>query len=152
MKRILTPALLTTGIGFSGLTLAAGGDSLETATQSANLNGAVTVPMVNMSGNGFVVIHESNAAGKPIAPSSVGFTRVTAGEHHDVTVVLNRPAEPGEKLYAMLHHDTGKAGVYEFGPGSTNVDTPVVVNGKVAIKPFMIQGSMVYDSMKKDSM
>ncbi|WP_420389469.1 hypothetical protein [Marinobacter sp.] len=41
---------------------------------------------------------------------------------------------------AMLHRDTGKAGVYEFGVGSVDVDQPVAVNGKVVVKPFDISG------------
>ncbi|WP_018405217.1 YncE family protein [Marinobacter gelidimuriae] len=138
MKHIITSSLLIFGLGFSGLTLAAGTSSLETTAQPSNVTGVVKIPTVTMGENGFVVIHESNAAGKPVVPNSVGFTRITKGRHSDVIVILNRPLQPGEKLFAMLHRDTGKAGVYEFGPGSVDVDQPIAVDGKVALKAFNI--------------
>ena len=39
----------------------------------------------------------------------------------------------------MLHNDTGRKGKYEFGPGHTNVDKPLMFNGKPVIKSFKIQ-------------
>ncbi len=142
MKQTITTSLIALSLGLASASAMAADSMVDVMNQSASAQGVVTIPAVTMGENGFVVIHESNAMGKPIAPASVGFVRLTAGEHKNVSVILDRPVKPGEKLYAMLHHDTGKMGVYEFGPGSTDVDLPVTANGSVVIKPFMIKGGM----------
>lgn len=142
MKKTITTSLIAIGLGLASAAAVAAEPMVDVMNQSASAQGVVTVPAVNLSENGFLVIHESNAMGKPVAPGSVGFVRLKAGEHKNVSVILQRPVKPGEKLFAMLHHDTGKMGVYEFGPGSTNVDQPVATNGSVVIKPFMIKDGM----------
>lgn len=142
MKKTITASLIALGLGLGSATALAADPMVDVMNQSASAQGVVMVPAVNMAENGFLVIHEANAMGKPVAPGSVGFVRLKAGEHTNVSVILDRPVKPGEKLFAMLHHDTGKMGVYEFGPGSTNVDLPVTANGGVVIKPFMIKGGM----------
>lgn len=142
MKKTITASLIALGLGLGSATALAADPMVDVMNQSASAQGVVTVPAVNMGEDGFLVIHESNAMGKPVAPGSVGFVRLKAGEHKNVSVILHRPVMPGEKLFAMLHHDTGKMGVYEFGPGSTDVDLPVTANGGVVIKPFMIKGGM----------
>ena len=45
----------------------------------------------------------------------------------------------GEDYNVMLHQDTNGNGVYEFGPGSTDVDTPVMQNEEVVMKNFTAQ-------------
>lgn len=142
MKKTITTSLIALSLGLASASAMAADPMVDVMNQSASPQGVVMVPAVNMSENGFLVIHESNAMGKPVAPGSVGFVRVKAGEHKNVSVILDRPVKPGEKLFAMLHHDTGKMGVYEFGPGSTDVDLPITANGGVVIKPFMIKGGM----------
>jgi hypothetical protein len=142
MKKTITKSLIALSLGIASASAMAAGPMVDVMNQSASAQGVVTVPAVTMAEDGFLVSHESNAMGKPVAPGSVGFVRLKAGDHSNVEVILHRSVKPGEKLFAMLHHDTGKMGVYEFGPGSTNVDMPVTANGKVVIKPFMIKGGM----------
>lgn len=78
---------------------------------------------------GFVVIHETDAAGDVVVPGSLGSAPLSAGDNRGVRVTLDRATRAGETLVAMLHRDTDGDGAYEFGPGSTGVDTPLLLNG-----------------------
>jgi hypothetical protein len=98
----------------------------------------VTITTVDAVEAGFIVIHETAATGLPIAPESIGSTAVGAGRNEDVAVTLTKAVAPGDTLIAMIHHDTGEIGVYEFGPGATEEDKPVVVNGGAVISPFVM--------------
>lgn len=109
----------------------ADGDALSVSGQ--DLGVSVTIDSVEASENGFVVIHDI-VDGKPVAPSSIGHTYITAGKHENVRIPLDKV--PSGKALAMLHKDTGKLGVYEFGPDNTNDDLPVMVNDKPVVQPF----------------
>jgi putative membrane protein len=115
-----------------------GGDQAMVAADDQRAEGnAVVVGQVTMPENGFVVIH-SVKDGKPMAPQSIGHTAVKAGENTDVRVELEYTPQPGEDFIAMLHRDTGQMGTYEFGPGSTDVDPPVMKDGKPVVDPFNV--------------
>jgi hypothetical protein len=98
----------------------------------------VTIAEVEIPHDGFVVIHASKD-GKPVAPQHVGFAPVKAGIDQSVKVKLNQTPKPGTTYIAMLHNDTGVKGKFEFGPGHTNVDKPLMFNGKPVTKSFKIQ-------------
>ncbi|WP_353226209.1 DUF7282 domain-containing protein [Salinisphaera hydrothermalis] len=98
----------------------------------------VTIPAVVANAPGFIVIHESKANGKPVVPASIGHTAVETGTNKDVVVKLDHPVKAGDKLFAMLHKDTGNKGVYAFGPGSVHVDPPVVVDGHPLVRSFTV--------------
>ena len=101
--------------------------------------GTITIAHIEMGNDGFVVIHETSADGKPIAPGSIGHTAVKKGDSENVVVRLTHAVKRGTKLIAMLHDDTGQMGVYEFGPGATTEDKPTMVGGAPVVKAFMIQ-------------
>lgn len=98
----------------------------------------VTITSVVMAKDGFVVIHEI-IDGQVQAPQSIGHAPVKAGTSANVAVPLDQPVAPGSRLLAMLHDDTGTIGVYEFGPGATDNDKPVMVDGKPVVEPFTVQ-------------
>jgi hypothetical protein len=110
-----------------------------TATdQTLDLSTMVTVDSANLLEDGFIVIHEQDTAGS--APGAViGHAPVSAGNVTDVTVGLERPAEDGETLYAMLHEDTGTIGEYEFDGSTGSADPPVRdSNDDIVVVPFEV--------------
>lgn len=107
-------------------------------TVSANAAGnTVTVDEATLADGGWLVIHATKD-GKPVVPASIGHARLAPGTNRAVTVTLSEPTKPGDVVISMLHHDTGAAGTYEFGPGSVNEDKPVVVDGKPVVRPIKI--------------
>jgi hypothetical protein len=94
------------------------------------------VPEVMMDKPGFVVIHEM-IDGKPVVPQSIGHVAVAAGTTPFVEVPVQGGLKKGTEYMVMLHYDTNDNGEYEFGPGSTDVDTPVTDAAGVVMKPLM---------------
>lgn len=101
--------------------------------------GAVVIKEVKISENGFVVIHETTADGKPVAPESIGHAAVLRGDNGNIIVRLSKPVRRGATLIAMLHRDTPPAGVYSFAPGNTGQDQPLMVKGAAVVQPFKIK-------------
>lgn len=140
MHKRFALSMLFVGFALTACALAQDVAAVEVADQSVT-DGAVTVASVTAEQAGFIVIHRANAAGNGLlVPSSVGHTAVSVGANTDVQVTLEESVRDGDKLFAMLHVDSNNNGVYEFGPGSTDVDTPVTVNGNVVVKPFTVTG------------
>jgi hypothetical protein len=73
----------------------------------------VVIAQVTNAANGFIAIHEDDGNG-----GIGGVIGVSAflpeGMHTDVPVTLERNANDGETLYAMLHVDGDDNGIYEF--------------------------------------
>ena len=101
--------------------------------------GAVIIDKVMMEQDGFVVIHETTADGKPVAPGSIGYARVKKGTAEKVAVRLTKRVKKGSKLIAMLHTDTGRMGRYEFGVRSQAQDKPLMIGNAPVIKGFTVQ-------------
>ena len=101
--------------------------------------GTVTIAEASMSGPGFVVIHATDAEGKPLVPGSIGATPIPGGESRNVAVALTEPVQPGDHLVAMLHFDSGQPGVYEFGTASIAEDKPVMYQGKPMSAVIVVQ-------------
>ena len=101
--------------------------------------GTVTIDKVMMEQDGFVVIHETSADGKPVAPGSIGYAAVKKGMAEKVAVRLTKRVKKGAKLMAMLHTDTGRMGRYEFGVRSQAEDKPLMIGNAPVIKPFTVQ-------------
>lgn len=96
----------------------------------APADGRVVVPQVYSPGGGWLVIH-TDSDGRP--GPVVGFSALKAGFNQDVTVEL-KPVPAAGKVWAMLHKDEGKVGIYEF-PGP---DAPIVAGGKVVMESFVL--------------
>jgi hypothetical protein len=82
----------------------------------------VTFPSVLIDKDGFVVLHQVKD-GKIVLPQSIGHTAVSAGTTEDVKVTADMALEEGGEYHAMIHYDTNGNGEYEFGEGSTDIDT-----------------------------
>ncbi|EAU42644.1 hypothetical protein FP2506_07381 [Fulvimarina pelagi HTCC2506] len=111
--------------------------------QSIDVNGAVaqgssvTLPSVTATSAGYLVIHQVQD-GQPVVPQSIGHTAVMAGENADVSVTTDMALEPGMSYAAMLHDETNGNDTYDFGEGSTEVDTPTMANGAPVVKVFRV--------------
>lgn len=103
---------------------------LTVANQELGDDNTVTVPSVTAEQAGWMVIHaDSDGAPGPV----IGQTAVDAGTTENVNVEIDTDAATAT-LYAMLHVDTGEAGVYEF-PAA---DPPARVNDQVVVLPFTL--------------
>ena len=87
----------------------------------------VTVPDVMIDQPGFLVVHNM-VDGEPVVPASIGHTYIEAGTTNDVAVEIDEAFSADEQYMLMLHYDTDGDGVYSFGEGMTDVDTPVMVD------------------------
>lgn len=107
--------------------------SVTTEDQSLGEEGTVTVPMVVAAETGWIVIHTDQDGGPgPV----IGQAAVEAGENENVEVTI-AVAGATDTLHAMLHSDTGEAGVYEF----PDADPPVQdADGNVVMEPFTVDG------------
>ena len=86
----------------------------------------------------WIVIHEQNDAGDSFG-DVIGHSSVIPAnsQRSDLTVPLDRAAEEGETLYAMLHYDDPSDGKYTFGQ-TDGEDTPIKKDGSVVVKPFEV--------------
>ncbi|MCP1199870.1 hypothetical protein [Notoacmeibacter sp. MSK16QG-6] len=92
-------------------------------------DGKITGISVDVNKAGYLVVHD-DAAGAP--PASLGHIAVQPGSTENVSIDLT--GEPGSGLSLMLHEETNGNTTYDFGPGSTDVDTPMTVNGEPVVK------------------
>ena len=103
----------------------------------ASISGqSIRIPQVNATAPGWIVIHATNADGTPVVPDSLGHAFVNAGRNENVDVTISEAFKAGDLYVAMLHEETNGNNSYDFGPGSTDVDTPVLENGQPLIATF----------------
>jgi hypothetical protein len=95
---------------------------------------SVTIENVVSNGAGWLVVHADSGEGAP--GPVIGYAPVVDGSNASVTVVLD-VVNITPTLYAMLHEDTGEAGVYEFGTVE-GADMPVSVDDVVIAPPFEV--------------
>lgn len=124
-------------------------DSAETAEDEEGVNqknvklvirdqttaGQIVVEEVATARDGWVSIHKSNQDGGIVLPDSIGEARVDSGESKDVIVDLWEAPYIEEKLWVLLHIDSGDRGTYEF-PGE---DVAVKKDGKTMARSFYIK-------------
>lgn len=103
-----------------------------TVSDQADTNDTVTIAKVVSNGPGWLVVHK-DANGAPGAV--IGYAAVKNGENDNVAVKIDSYSGT-PTLYAMLHIDAGKVGVYEF-PGA---DVPAMVKGAMVTPAFKVTG------------
>ena len=123
-------------------------DADENAMEMSMADGQTTVtfPRITARQDGYIVLH-AVADGEPVAPESLGHAMVMAGENMGVAVTVPMALAAGTELVAMLHAETNGNGVYDFGPGMTDVDTPVLVNGAPVTAMFTVPEGMAVDTV-----
>ena len=99
-------------------------DHLAIDVENAKIeDGAVVFPSVRIDKDGYVVIHAVED-GQPVIPASIGHTAVPSGTTENVSVEVEGGAMEGTDYVAMIHYETNDNDTYDFGEGSTDVDTP----------------------------
>ena len=63
---------------------------------------SITVDFIYLRKSGYVLVHRSDAQGKPMGVP-IGTIRVAAGGHRYVDVTLSEQPEAGEKLWVSLY-------------------------------------------------
>jgi len=94
-----------------------------------------TFANVTAKSDGYLVIH-TILDGAPVVPASIGHVPVMAGDNADLAVKIGYDFVAGETYFAMLHEETNGNDTYDFGEGMTDVDTPVMSDGKVVGEVF----------------
>ena len=116
--------------------------SVEDQTVSGN---SVLVNSVMLSEDGWVVIHKDNEEG-PVVPAIISEPKyLEAGTSENVMVMIKEGTtlNDGEKLWVMLHTDTGVEKVYEFDTNQ-EVDTPITdASGKIRMIPITISSPSI---------
>lgn len=102
-------------------------NSVTAADQAISDDNSITVSNVLLEEAGWIVVHNDNDEGpgeEILAISGL----ITAGSHDNVEIEFEDSAEVnvGDKIWIMLHTDTGTAGVYEFNGGANGFDLPVL--------------------------
>lgn len=132
---LLPVAAVVFAAGLAGSALAE--NMIETGDVKVEGN-TLTFSKVMSDVDGFLVIHAVED-GQVVAPASVAHTPISAGENEMVSVELPETPAPGTEFVAMLHTDTGEIGTYEFGPGMTDEDKPVMQDGQAVVSRFAIE-------------
>lgn len=110
---------------------------IEVADQGL-VGGKVTIGKAFLKSDGFVAIHPSSADGQLVHTSSIGHVSLESGQSRLVEIRLKQPVESGTKLFAVVHRDTGADQRYEFGPGKTENDPIVFVDGEPVAAAFLV--------------
>lgn len=107
---------------------------LEVSNQQSY--GQIKVRKVATSRDGWVSVHKSKEDGTIFLPDSIGEARVDSGDSEDIIVDLWESPDVGDKLWVLLHVDSGERGKYEF----PEKDAPVKRNGETMARSLVIQG------------
>ena len=110
-------------------------ENVKLAIKDQSTAGQIVVGEVATARDGWVSIHKSNEDGGIALPDSLGQARVDSGDSKDVIVDLWEAPYPKEKLWVLLHIDSGERGTYEF-PGA---DVAVKKNDEMMARSFYIK-------------
>ena len=124
MKRFFICLMLSVMLIVAVPAMAQETPAVEVSDQ-VSLNGTVRIDSIYSEVPGFIVIHQDDGSGS--FGAVIGHRQINAGWSFRVDVPIDASMAT-TTLYAMLHVDTGEAGVYEFGTVE-GADGPVVVDG-----------------------
>jgi len=109
-------------------------DSMEpsvTVSEQTVMDGTVKIDSAFLAESGFMVIHADSGSGE--FASVIGYRKLSPGWNYNFSVPIDTSAATST-LYAMLHVDTGEAGVYEFGTVE-GADSPVADSAGAVVSP-----------------
>ncbi|RLQ88331.1 DUF7282 domain-containing protein [Notoacmeibacter ruber] len=135
MKKLILSAAAVMALGVSGAYAQEASDQPADMATTIGVDnakvedGKITGISVDVDRAGYLVVHD-DAAGAP--PASLGHIAVQPGSTENISIELT--GTPGPGLSLMLHDETNDNTTYDFGPGSTDVDTPATVNGEPVVK------------------
>lgn len=132
MKIAVTALALTMAAGAAFAASHAMAPMVEAADQDVS-NGIVSASKVVAGENGWMVVHRTDAEGKP--GPVVGYAPLRMGENVDVAAILTEEVKPGEMLMLMVHSEAGgmKTGGFEYTLGAKE-DGPIKPDGKLVMQ------------------
>ncbi|APX90443.1 hypothetical protein BV394_12475 [Brevirhabdus pacifica] len=131
MKLIAIAAALSTTLAAPAMA-----EHLILKTEGTTVKHVVTFPSVMIDKDGYLTIHALKD-GQPVIPGSIGHVAVKAGTTENVEVEIMDDAVAGTDYIGMLHYETNDNDTYDFGEGSTDVDTPATkADGSPYALPF----------------
>ena len=141
LERLTMKRILLAAVGVTALVGTAIAQSNNTASNATNLDvtnakiegNRIVGVNVEMEDDGYVVIHD-NAAGAP--PASLGHIRVSSGLSENLSIEATGALDPANGISLMLHSETNGNMTYDFGPESTDVDTPISLADGVVMAPL----------------
>lgn len=108
--------------------------------EGAHLSGAaVAVARVSAPEDGFLVVHAGNSARNTIDPPALAYLPVPSGVSTDLKLELRRTASGLTPLFVVLHSDTGRKGVFEYGPKNLGTDAPRAAAGDLVWAKVLTQ-------------
>lgn len=134
MKNFVLPGVAAATMMLVGVAQAE--NMIDTRDFSMDDAGSISFANVTVEEDGYLVIHETGDDGAPITPGSIAHVPVSAGENLAVTVPVSLTT--GKTYNAMLHSETNGNTTYDFAEGMTDVDTPVMMDGKPVMENFTI--------------
>ena len=95
-------------------------------------NGVVSARRVTAAENGWLVVHRTDATGKP--GPVVGYAPLRGGENIDVAAILQESVASGDRLMLMVHAEAGgtATGVFEYTLGAKE-DGPIRVDDELVM-------------------
>lgn len=80
----------------------------------------IVVDYAHLPSAGYVAVYGTDAAGKPKG-EPLGYSKIDAGEHRQLSIVLNDQPASGDRLWLSLYKDTDSDPSFKPGSG----DKPV---------------------------
>lgn len=132
--------IVMTSVTITDVTTAAMSGTIDVEDQ-ALVDNTITVDNIFVDMDGYVVVHASNVDGSgPMVPEIISVpVYVEAGDNPSVEITFTEDAnvEVGDKVWVMLHNDTGVEMVYEFD-GVNGLDLPLMDDDGIVVTPITI--------------
>lgn len=132
--------IVMTSITISDVTTAAMSGTITIEDQPL-VDNTITVDNIFLDMDGYVVVHASNAdESGPMVPEIISEpVYLEAGENDDVVINFTEDANVGvgDKVWVMLHDDSGVEMVYEFD-GVNGLDLPLMDDDGIVVTPITI--------------
>jgi len=107
---------------------------------------SIMVSSVTFDQDGWIVVHADAGSGPQVPDIISEPVMVKAGTQTDVKVPLVTGADihDGDKVWVMLHTDTGVKGTYEFDGSSSSADMPITdASGNIVMQPITISAPSI---------
>jgi hypothetical protein len=112
-------------------------------TDQFSADGTILIPSLTVDGPAFVVVNADNGSGA--AGAILGFTPISAGQHSNVRVIVDR-SKMTANLHASVHTDDHQIGVFEFGKVQ-GADALLTLDNNQADMPFTAQALFARDQI-----
>ncbi len=117
---------------------------LEVENQVISQN-MINVEVAEVPRTAWIVVHRDNGNNGPVVPGIISNPeQIPQGESENVKLQISSDQNltHGEKLWIMIHEDTGVLGDYEF-TGEGTPDQPLMDDGSIVMKSIIIESPRI---------